>query len=254
MWESQVNALLTEGFRCVTYDRRGFGDSGRPEGGFDYDTLAADLNALMSQLNLRDAVLVGFSMGGGEVARYLKVFGSARVSRAVLLGSVTPFLLKTDTTTEGVDGKVFEEMLAAVRTDRIAFLEKFFVEFYSAAPGKSLAGNDLIAYSKAVAWMASPLATQQCITAFGTTDFREDLAAITVPTLVVHGDSDRIVPLADSAVRSHAMIRDSRLAVLRGAPHGFTATHAEELNALLLDFLLRPPHANISSIHLSGSK
>lgn len=242
MWESQVNALVADGFRCIAYDRRGFGESGQPIGGYDYDTLADDLHALMTHLDLHEAVLVGFSMGGGEVVRYMRKYGPGRIARVALLGAVTPFLLKMADNTEGVDRKVFDTMLAAVRSDRIRFLERFFIDFYNYAPGNVLVAHDLIAYSKSIAWMASPLATQQCITAFGTTDFRADLDAVTVPALIVHGDSDRIVPLAVSAARTHSMLNGSRLAVLRGAPHGFVATHSEELNALLLDFLLRPTH------------
>lgn len=237
MWEAQINALTQAGYRCVAYDRRGFGDSGRPTGGYDYDTFAADLNDLMTQLDLRDAVLAGFSMGGGEVARYLGRYGSERVSKAMLLGAVPPFLLKTPDNPEGVDKSVFDGMLDGVRKDRIGFLGEFFPNFYNSEAGSKGVSADLIPFSKWVAWGASPLGTQQCIVAFGTTDFRKDLKAITVPTLIVHGDADRIVPIDVSARRSHKMIANSRLEVLKGAPHGFAATHAEQLNALMLDFL-----------------
>ena len=237
MWESQVNALTAEGYRCVAYDRRGFGESGRPTGGYDYDTFASDLNDLMTQLDLHDAVLAGFSMGGGEVARYLGRYGSARVGRAMLLGAVPPFLRKTPDNRDGVDMAVFDGMLDAVTRDRVAFLEEFFPNFYNYMPGAKGVSADLIPFSKWVAWAASPLATQQCIVAFGTTDFREDLKKIIVPTLVVHGDSDRIVPFEISGKRSHEMIAGSRLEVLKGAPHGFAATHATQLNRLMLDFL-----------------
>ncbi len=237
MWESQVNALTENGFRCIAYDRRGFGDSGHDGFEYDYDVFAEDLQALMVHLDLRDAVLVGFSMGGGEVARYLARYGNERVASAVFLGAVTPFLLRGPDNPAGVDGKIFDEMLAAVKTDRIAFLQRFFIDFYNAVPGNTRVAQDLVAYSKAIAWMASPMATQKSIVAFGTTDFRADLATITVPTLIVHGGADRIVPLAASAPLTHALIRDSRLEIIRGAPHGFAVTHAAELNAILLDFL-----------------
>jgi peroxiredoxin len=237
MWESQVNALTAAGYRCIAYDRRGFGESGRPAGGYDYDTFASDLNDLMEQLDLRDAVLAGFSMGGGEVARYIGRYGTARVRKAMLLGAVPPFLLKTDDNPEGVDRKVFDEMLEGVRTDRVAFLAGFFPEFYNEDKRRVKDNPDLIPFSKWIAWGASPLATQQCIVAFGTTDFRADLAKMTVPTLVAHGDDDRIVPIKVSGKRSHAMIAGSRYEVLKGAPHGFAATHAAELNALMLEFL-----------------
>ena len=237
MWEGQIAALCEAGYRCVAYDRRGFGESGKPPAGYDYDTFASDLNDLMTQLDLRDAVLVGFSMGGGEVARYLGRYGSDRVSKAMLLGAVPPFLLKTPDNPQGVDKGVFDGMLEAVKTDRIAFLEQFFPNFYNYAPGAKSVSADLIPFSKWVAWGASPLATQQCIVAFGTTNFRQDLKKFTVPTLVVHGDSDRIVPFEVSGKRSHEMIKGSRVEVLKGAPHGFAATHSQQLNKLMLDFL-----------------
>lgn len=238
MWEGQVNALDAAGYRCIAYDRRGFGDSGRPAGGFDYDTLASDLNDLMMHLDLQDAVLVGFSMGGGEVARYLGSYGEGRVSQAVLLGSVTPFLLESTLNGDGLmHPEHFTELRDAVRKNRIGFLEPFFVDFFTGGPGSEAIDDDLVRYAKSVAWAASPLATQDCIMSFGTTDFRADLVGITIPTLIVHGDSDRIVPLAASAARSHALIAGSRLEVLRGAPHGFTETHGTELNGLLLDFI-----------------
>jgi len=237
MWEGQINALAEAGYRCVAYDRRGFGESGKPAGGYDYDTFASDLNDLMTQLDLRDAVLARFSMGGGEVARYLGRYGSDRVSKAMLLGAVPPFLLKTPDNPEGVDRGVFDGMLEAVKQNRVAFLEQFFPNFYNDEPGATGVSADLIPFSKWIAWGASPLGTQQCIVAFGTTDFRADLKKITVPTLVVHGDSDRIVPFDVSGKRSHEMITGSRLEVLKGAPHGFAATHSQQLNERMLDFL-----------------
>jgi peroxiredoxin len=237
MWEGQMTALAEAGYRVVAYDRRGFGESGKPAGGYDYDTFASDLNDLMARLDLRDAVLAGFSMGGGEVARYLGRYGADRVSKAMLLGAVPPFLLKTPDNPEGVDKAVFDGMLDAVKKDRVAFLEGFFPDFYNHDPASKEVSADLIPFSKWIAWGASPLGTQQCVVAFGTTDFREDLKKIAVPTLVAHGDSDRIVPLEVSGKRSHEMVKGSRLEVLKGAPHGFAATHAPQLNGLMLDFL-----------------
>jgi non-heme chloroperoxidase len=237
MWEGQINALVAAGYRTVAYDRRGFGESGRPTEGYDYDTFASDLNDLMRTLALHDAVLVGFSMGGGEVVRYLARYGTERVAKAALLGAVPPFLLKTADHPEGVDRKVFDDMLAGVIGNRIAFLEQFFKPFFNWQPGSSSLSDDVVAFSKSIAWVASPLATQQCIVAFGTTDFRADMAAVKVPTLVVHGDADQIVPLDISGRKSAAMIPGSRLEVIPGAPHGFTATHGDRVNALLLDFL-----------------
>jgi peroxiredoxin len=237
MWESQVTALTEAGFRCVAYDRRGFGQSGQPDGGYDYDTFASDLNDLMTGLDLRDAAIAGFSMGGGEVARYLGRYGSERVSKAMLLGAVPPFLLKTPDNPEGVDKGVFDGMLEAVRQNRVAFLQQFFPTFYNLDPSAGGAEADLVAFSKWIAWGASPLGTQRCVVAFGTTDFRDDLKRIAIPTLVVHGDEDRIVPIEVSGRRSHQMIAGSRFEVIPGAPHGFAATHAQRLNELMLDFL-----------------
>ncbi|WP_036170980.1 alpha/beta fold hydrolase [Massilia sp. 9096] len=236
MWESQITALSESGFRVIAYDRRGFGESGRPTGGYDYDTFAADLNDLMTQLDLRDAVIAGFSMGGGEVARYIGRYGTERVAKAMLLGAVPPFLLKTGDNPEGVDKSVFDGMLEGVRKDRIAFLRDFFPGFYNVDKNAEDA-QDLLAFSKWIAWGASPLATAQCIVAFGETDFRADLAKFDVPTLVAHGDADHVVPLAVSGQRSHEMIPGSRLQIVGGAPHGFAATHPEQLNAIMLAFL-----------------
>lgn len=238
MWEGQINALTAAGYRAVAYDRRGFGESDRPNEGYDYDTFATDLYDLIRTLALKDAVLVGFSMGGGEVARYLGTHGDdGRVAGAVFVGAVPPLLLKTVDNPDGIDGAVFDEMIAGLRADRIGFLSQFMTQFYNLdAEGRDL-GADALAYAKSIAWMASPLATQQCVTAFGTTDFRADLAKITVPTLVVHGDADRIVPLEISGRRTAAQVPGSRLEVVAGAPHGLTATHGDALNAHLLTFL-----------------
>jgi peroxiredoxin len=236
MWESQITALAEAGYRVIAYDRRGFGQSGRPTAGYEYDTFAADLNDLINQLDLRDVTLAGFSMGGGEVARYIGRYGSERVAKAMLLGAVPPFLLKTGDNPEGVDKSVFDGMLEGARKDRIAFLQGFFPSFYNLDKNAEQ-GQDLLAFSKWQAWAASPLATEQCIVAFGTTDFRADLKKFSVPTLIAHGDADQIVPIAVSGQRSHGMIPGSRLEVVKGAPHGFAAAHAQQLNALMLDFL-----------------
>jgi non-heme chloroperoxidase len=236
MWESQIFALTEAGYRCIAYDRRGFGESSRPTGGYDYDTFASDLNDLMTELDVRDAVLAGFSMGGGEVARYIGRYGSSRVSKAMLLASVTPYLLKGPDNPNAVDKSVFDGMIEGVKKDRLAFLDQFFPNFYNYEPGKGVSA-DLIPFSKWIAWSASPTGTLQCITAFGTTDLRADLKKITVPTLVAHGDSDRIVPFEVSGKHSHEQIKGSRLEVLKGFPHGFAATHAQKLNELMLDFL-----------------
>lgn len=237
MWEYQINALTEAGYRCIAYDRRGFGDSEKPWDGYDYDTLADDLEGLLEHLDLTDATLVGFSMGGGEVARYLGRHGSKRISGAVLIGAVPPYMLKTDDNPEGVDQSIFDDMLANVKKDRPGFLGgfgKLFVNHEGPAPTLS---EELLAYNQSIANFASPRATQECIKAFGFTDFRQDLEKIDVPTLVIHGDDDQIVPLANSGQRSSDMIKNARLEIVKDGPHGLNFTHAQELNTLLIDFL-----------------
>jgi len=238
MWEGQVNALVDAGFRAVTYDRRGFGRSGRPDGGFDYDTFASDLNDLVTALDLTDATLVGFSMGGGEVARYVGRYGETRLRSIALVGAVTPFMLQTADNADGVPGDVFDGMLAAVKRDRVGFCSGFVPNFYNFdAATTDPAQRDVIAWSKSILWPASAVGTQQCITAFGKTDFRDDLRAVSVPTLVIHGDADNIVPLEKSGRRVPEFVQGARLEVVQGAPHGLAATHGERLTRLLLEFV-----------------
>ncbi|WP_375423495.1 alpha/beta fold hydrolase [uncultured Friedmanniella sp.] len=236
-WESQVGPLVEAGHRVITYDRRGFGQSSQPWEGYDYDTLAADLAALLTHLDVRDATLVGFSMGGGEVVRYLSTYGTERVSRAVLAGAVPPYLYKSDDNPDGgLDDATIEGFEAGVRTDRPAFLEEFTTGFFSA--GRKLKVSEATRqYAISLASVASAKATLDCIGAFGRTDFRADLAAITVPTLVIHGDSDGIVPFEVSGKRSAEAIPGAKLVVVKDAPHGFNVSHAEEFNNALLAFL-----------------
>ena len=237
MWESQITALVDAGYRCVAYDRRGFGESGKPAGGYDYDTFASDLNDLMTHLDLRDAALAGFSMGGGEVARYVGRYGTSRVAKAMLIAAVPPFLMKTKDNPDGIPEKEFDGMIAGVKQDRIAFFEAFFPNFFNWKPGSGKPNDDVVAYAKAIAWMASPQGTQECITAFGKTDFRDDLKKLTVPTLVIHGDDDRIVPIDVSGKRAAKLVAGAKLETIKGAPHGLNATHGERLTELMLKFL-----------------
>jgi non-heme chloroperoxidase len=236
-WEAQVPALIADGHRVITYDRRGFGQSSQPWGGYDYDTFAADLDTLMRHLDLRDATLVGFSMGGGEVVRYLSTYGADRVRKAVLAGAVPPYLYKSDDNPDGgLDDATIKGFETAVTTDRLAFLDQFTENFFSA--GGTLAVSEAQRrYAIDIAAFASPKATLDCIAAFSLTDFRPDLAAVTVPTLVIHGDADAIVPFEVSGKRTHETLAGSTLVVIEGAPHGFNLSHATEFNTALLDFL-----------------
>lgn len=236
-WEAQVPALVAAGFRVITYDRRGFGGSSQPWQGYDYDTFAADLDALMRHLDLRNATLVGFSMGGGEVARYVGRYGTERVAKAVFAAAVPPYLLKTkDNTDGGLDDATIAELEAGVRTDRIAFLEEFTHKFFSAG-GKLKVSEAQREHARDIAAFASPKGTLDCISAFGRTDFRADLRKLSIPTLVIHGDSDAIVPFEVSGKRTAASVEGATLVVIKGGPHGLNASHAEEFNKALLAFL-----------------
>jgi pimeloyl-ACP methyl ester carboxylesterase len=236
-WEKQVPVLLEAGYRVITYDRRGFGWSDRPSSGYDYDTFASDLDILMCELELEDATLVGISMGGGEVARYIGMFGSRRVRGVAFISAIPPFLLKTDDNPEGVDGSVFDGVRRAIVEDRPGFLARFFQDFYNVDKfGGTRISDPAVQLSWKVGAGASPAATLACVTAW-LTDFRDDLSLIKVPTLVFHGDADRIVPFEASGKRTHELIGGSRLVVVKGGPHGLNWTHAAELNHALLEFL-----------------
>jgi non-heme chloroperoxidase len=236
-WEKQVPELLTAGHRVVAYDRRGFGDSSQPVTGYDYDTFAADLNALLERLDLRDATLVGFSMGTGEVTRYLGQYGSARVRTAVLLGPIPPFLLKTGDNPEGVDQSVFDRIMAAVRADRYAYLKSFLDDFYNVDKFRGTRISDEAwRASFNVAAGASAHATLACVPTW-LTDFRADLPQIDIPVLVVQGTEDRILPIDATGRRLPALLKDARLIEIEAGPHNIGWTHADEVNKALLDFL-----------------
>jgi pimeloyl-ACP methyl ester carboxylesterase len=236
-WEKQVAALLAAGHRVITYDRRGFGQSSKPSSGYDYDTFAADLHKVVSTLDLRDFALVGFSMGGGEVARYLGKYGSERVSKAVFIASVPPYLLKTPDNPAGVDGSVFDGIKKAIAADRPAFLSAFLADFYNVdALGGKRISNQVVQYSWNVGAGASPKGSLDCVSAWYT-DFRKDLPRIDVPTLVIHGDADRILPIAATGKRTQELVKGSRLVVVEGGPHGVTWTHADKVNPELVNFL-----------------
>ncbi|MGZ3458867.1 MAG: alpha/beta fold hydrolase [Archangium sp.] len=236
-WEKQLAALLEAGYRVITYDRRGFGRSSQPALGYDYDTFAKDLNALLTTLDLRDTVLVGFSMGTGECARYLGTYGSERVSKVAFIASVPPFLLKTPDNPRGVDASVFDGIKKSIARDRPAYLSEFLANFYNVdVLGGDRISDEAVRLSWNVAAGASPKGTLDCVQAW-LTDFREDLPRIDVPALVIHGDADRILPLEATGTRLHEALEGSRFVLVKGGPHGLLWTHAEEVNHALLDFL-----------------
>jgi non-heme chloroperoxidase len=236
-WEKQIPVLLAAGHRVITYDRRGFGKSSQPTTGYNYDTFAEDLHNLVTHLKLRDFTLVGFSMGGGEVARYIGKYGSKGVSKAVFISSVPPFLLKTPDNPEGVDASVFEGIEKAVVADRYAFFTDFFNNFYNTDQllGKRVS-QQAVQASWNVAVGASATASLACVPTWHE-DFREDLKRIDVPTLVIHGDSDRILPISASGNRTANLIKGARLVVLKDGPHCITWTHADDVNRELETFL-----------------
>jgi non-heme chloroperoxidase len=236
-WERQERALLKAGYRVIAYDRRGFGQSSKPTIGYDYDTLAADLSALIDHLDLTDISLVGFSMGTGEVTRYLGTRGSARVRRAVLLGALPPFLLKTDDNPQGLDQTVFDGMKAAILADRFAYLETFLNDSYNADVLGGSRISDQAWYASFIAALgASAYATHACVDSW-LTDFRPDLRRFDVPTLVIHGADDRILPVRATAERLSGFIEEVRVVTLDRGPHNIAWTHPDEVNAALLTFL-----------------
>jgi non-heme chloroperoxidase len=236
-WEKQLSALLSAGHRVITYDRRGFGNSSQPAAGYNYDTFAEDLHKLLRHLNLRDFALVGFSMGGGEVARYLGKYGSKGVSKAVFISSVPPYLLKTADNPDGVDAGVFDGIQKAVAADRYAFFTEFFKNFFNTDVllGKRIS-QEAVQASWNVAAGASATASLACVPTWHE-DFRADLGRVEVPSLVIHGDADRIVPINASGQKTAKLVKGARLVVIKDGPHAINWTHADEVNAELVNFL-----------------
>ena len=236
-WEKQVPVLLAAGHRVITYDRRGFGKSSQPTAGYNYDAFAEDLHKLIAHLQLKDFALCGFSMGGGEVARYLGKYGSKGVSKAVIVAGVPPFLLKTADNPEGLDGSVFEGIQKAVAADRYVFFTGFFQNFFNTdlLLGKRIS-EQAVQASWNVAAGCSATASLACVATWHE-DFRKDLSRIDVPTLVIHGDADRILPIGASGQRTASLIKGARLVVIKGGPHAINWTHADELNPELVNFL-----------------
>jgi len=238
-WERQVPVLLKAGLRVITYDRRGFGKSSQPTTGYKYDTFAEDLHKVVSHLQLRDFALVGFSMGGGEVARYIGKYGSKGVSKAVIIGGVPPFLLKTAENPEGVDRSVFDGIEKAVAADRYAFFTDFFKNFFNTdVLLRKRISEQAVQASWNVASSASPTASLACVATWYE-DFRNDVSRIDVPTLVIHGDSDRIVPINAAGEKTAKLIKGARFVPIKDGPHAVNWTHAEEVNAELVKFLGR---------------
>ena len=236
-WEKQIPILLDAGFRVITYDRRGFGNSSKPTTGYNYDIFAEDLHKLVKHLGLHDFSLVGFSMGGGEIARYFGKYGSKGIKKAVFISAVPPFLLKTQDSPEGVDQAVFDGIQKAIAADRYAFFTEFFKNFFNTdlLLGKKVSEQTVQACWN-VAASASAIASYACVPTWHE-DFRKDLSRVDVPTLVIHGDADRIVPLSASGARTAKMIKDARLVIVKDGPHCISWTHADEVNSALLDFL-----------------
>ena len=237
MWEKQATFLAEHGLRVITYDRRGFGRSGQPWTGYDYNTMAGDLQQLIEALDLRDATLVGFSMGGGEVVRYLSRYGANRVSKAVLVSAVTPYLLKTDDNPEGVDAKIFETNAAEIRKDRPAFFKEFGPKFFGRTTLKHTVSEPILEWTQEMALTGSLRATLETANAWSSTDFRAEMKTIQIPVLVIHGTGDGTVPIDVSGRRSAKLLANATLSEYDGEPHGLFLTAADRLNAELLQFI-----------------
>lgn len=236
-WDDTAMAIANAGMRAIAYDRRGFGRSSQPFGGYDYDTLTDDLADLIEGLGVSDAALVGFSMGGGEIARYMSRYDGNKVSQAVLISSVVPYMLKMPDHPEGVDSKVFDQMTLGMKEDRAHFFAGFFKSFYGTGVLSHPVSQEVLDWSWKMAMSAGLPGTLGCANAFATTDFRPDLKAFKVPTLVIHGTADQTVPIDATGRKSAAGIKQATLIEYDGAPHGVFATHKERLTLDLLKFL-----------------
>jgi pimeloyl-ACP methyl ester carboxylesterase len=237
MWERQAGFLASRGYRVIAYDRRGFGRSSQPFSGYDYNTLSDDLAELMAALDLRGAALVGFSMGSGEVVRYLSRHGAARVAKAAIISGSTPFPLKTEDNPGGVDGKVFDEFHEQIVKDRFAFLKGAAPKFYGRSTLHHTVSDEVLDWYFAMAIQASPKATLDTLTSYSTTDFREEMKQLTVPFLVIHGTSDQNVPIDEGGRKSAKLLPQVTFLEYDGQPHGVLTTAADRVNADLLEFL-----------------
>ncbi|MFT4806155.1 MAG: non-heme chloroperoxidase [Psychroserpens sp.] len=236
-WEHQVWKIVEAGYRCISYDRRGFGMSSSPWNNYDYSSLTDDLNQLVKQLELKDVILVGFSMGGGEVIRYFTDFGNENIAKAALISSIIPLVKKKEDNPNGIPEENLSGIKDALENDRVGFLKEFSKGFYNYDNNKDKVSQAQLDYDFSIASHASPRATIETAKAWMHTDFRLELKNVNVPTLIVHGDADNTVPIQTSAKQAAKVIKDNTLEVIKGAPHGLNVTHKEELNKILIDFL-----------------
>ena len=253
MWEYQLEDIVNAGLRVIKYDRRGFGKSSKPWTGYDYDSLTDDLRAIIERLNLYDVTLVGFSMGGGEVARYFSNYGGDRIAKVVLISSVTPYLLKTEDNPEGIDSSVFDSLLEKMRKDRIGFLDDFGKSFFGVNMVSHPVSGPLLEYYRMLGSLASARSTEQCTISFSHTDFREDIKKIDVPALIIHGDADKIVPVEVSSDLTAKMIPGCQYFIYNDAPHGLFYTHRERLNRDLVSFITSEQQPVYSDVQEAGN-
>jgi non-heme chloroperoxidase len=237
MWDYQLAELPKHNLRCIAYDRRGFGKSDRTWDHYDYNTLADDLNELIIQLNLSDVTLVGFSMGGGEVARYIGKYGTEKIQKVVLISSVTPFRLKTSDNPDGTEKEAFDETIKKISADRPAFIADFGKRFYGVTASNQRVSKSILEWNQMLCLMSSLNASVDCVRSFSETDFRDDLKQINIPTLIIHGDADDIVPIKASGDKTAALIPHAKYIVYPNAPHGLFITEKEKLNTDLLKFI-----------------
>ncbi|RYE31396.1 MAG: alpha/beta hydrolase [Sphingobacteriaceae bacterium] len=238
-WEYQLNELPAHGVRVIAYDRRGFGKSDKPWGNYDYNTLAADLNALLEELDLREVTLVGFSMAGGEVIRYLTNYGSQRIAKIALISSIIPYMLKTDDNPEGVPQEQFDEFELQLRDDRPKFLASFGKQFYGDSLLSPSVSSEMLDWTQMMALTGSGKATLECLKSFSTTDFRNELGTVKVPVLIIHGEDDKTVPIKTSGEQAARMLPEAEYIVYEGAPHGLYITDKEKLTSDLIEFITR---------------
>jgi non-heme chloroperoxidase len=237
MWDNQVTALTDAGFRCISYDRRGFGKSDKPADGYDYDSLADDLKALVDELKLEDFALVGFSMAGGEVVRYFSRHGGKGVSKAVLVSSIAPYMLQTDDNPDGVPQKIFDQIAAGIREERPAFLSNFIKQFYGVGLLSKPVSNELMANDLTIAMQATLKSTLCCAVSFSSTDLRDEMSTIHVPVLVIHGGADQTVPIKPTGQHAAQLIPNATYIVYENEPHGLFITSKDRLSTDLINFL-----------------